>query len=61
MTVSIGATHAVIFGSSAVGLLWAYLQYKIIASTEVVSAETSSSAGKRDDKKGSNINLVMMK
>ena len=45
MTVSMGATHAVIFGSSAVGLLWAYLQYKIIAETEVVSADTGSSSG----------------
>jgi len=58
MTVSLSATHAVIFGSSAIGLLWAYLQYKIIAQTEVVSADTGgsnsgASAGRGvDEKKG---------
>jgi hypothetical protein len=54
MTVSIGATHAVIFGSSAIGLVWAFLQYKIIAATEVVSAESSSgaSSGTASEKKG---------
>ncbi len=56
MTVSMNATHAVIFGSSAIGLLWAYLQYKIIAQTEVVSADSGvhsgASSGRGDEKKG---------
>ena len=62
MTVSMNATHAVIFGSSAIGLLWAYLQYKIIAKTEVISADTGHSgggpsSGRGDEKKGRSVCL----
>jgi H(+)-translocating pyrophosphatase len=43
MTVSVAATSAVIFGSAGIGLLWAFLQYKIIAQTEIVSHVEGSS------------------